>query len=79
MPRDRSHDPDTQGQRPSDTQALVGDTAASDELTRAPRVQPPESEERARQLGLTPDGAPRSGSTAVDPQADGEEEELGHS
>ena len=81
MPRDRrpTPDPDTQGRRPSDTQQLVGDTAAREPPTAAPRVQPDDAEERARRPGLTPEGAPRSGSTPADRQADGAEEELGHS
>ncbi|HEU4631774.1 MAG TPA: hypothetical protein VFS08_18640 [Gemmatimonadaceae bacterium] len=79
MPRDDRTESDRQGRRPSDTQQLAGDTPASEPLTSAPRVQPGETEERAHQLGLTPEGAPRSGSTPADRQADGEAEELGHS
>ena len=36
-----------QGVRPSDTETLVGETAASEPLTDARRVQPPENETRA--------------------------------
>jgi len=37
---------DKQGEAPSDTESLVGDTAASDKLTDRKRVQPSETESR---------------------------------
>jgi len=38
-----------QGDAPSDTEGLVGDTAASDPLTTKKRVQPSEADERDNQ------------------------------
>ena len=38
-----------QGEVPSDTEGLVGETAASEPLTTKPRVQPSEAEERNNQ------------------------------
>ena len=43
MDRDRDRD-EQQGDRPSDTERLVGDTAASDRLTDRDRAEPAEEE-----------------------------------
>jgi hypothetical protein len=45
MTRDESRD-QKQGDQPSDTEALVGDTAASEKLTDRERVQPGDAESR---------------------------------
>ena len=50
MKDDREHkSTDRQGDAPSDTEGLVGETAASEPLTTKPRVQPSEAEERDNQ------------------------------
>ena len=50
MHNDREHkSTDRQGDEPSDTEGLVGDTAASEPLTTKPRVQPSEADERNNQ------------------------------
>jgi hypothetical protein len=46
MDRDRNQSPTNQGARPSDTEELTGDTAASEKLTGANRVQPDERRDR---------------------------------
>ena len=43
-----------QGDAPSDTEELMGDTAASDKLTTRARVQPAEAESRTDQAGNPP-------------------------
>ena len=48
MDRDRKST-EHQGDAPSDTEGLAGDTAASDPLTTTKRVQPSEAEERNNQ------------------------------
>ena len=50
MDHDRKS-PERQGDAPSDTEGLVGETAASEPLTTKPRVQPSEAEERDNQDG----------------------------
>ena len=63
----------TQGRRPSDTEELVGDTAASDPLTDVGHVvQPSESASRER-------GASSRSGQPGDASDDDAEEELGHS
>ena len=50
MKHDREHkSTDRQGDAPSDTEGLVGETAASEPLTTTPRVQPSEADERDNQ------------------------------
>ncbi len=61
----------TQGRRPSDTEELIGETAASRPLTESERVQPAEAASRDR------GGAGRGGQT--DGGSDDAEAELGHS
>lgn len=61
------------GSRPSDTEGLVGDTPASEPLTTAPRVQPPERESRSG------DDAPRTADGAPTGEDAEREAELGHS
>ena len=43
---DDKHTTDRQGDSPSDTEELMGDTAASDKLTDRKRVQPGDAESR---------------------------------
>ena len=45
---------DRQGDVPSDTEELMGDTAASDKLTDRKRVQPAETESRTEPTGDPP-------------------------
>ena len=47
MNRDEGR-PEHQGDAPSDTEALVGETAASDKLTDRTRVQPSDAEAREK-------------------------------
>lgn len=62
-------DATTQGRRPSDTEELVGETAASQPLTSPDHaVQPPETESRSART-------PHS----IGAEDDEAEEELGHS
>ena len=50
MHHDREHkNTDRQGDAPSDTEGLVGETAASEPLTTKTRVQPSEADERNNQ------------------------------
>ena len=73
MERDEDRaDEQGNGERPSDTERLVGDTPASEPLTTAPRVQPPERESREG------DAPPPAGSVRTDRDAE-REAELGHS
>lgn len=63
----------TQGRRPSDTEQLIGDTAASDPLTDAHHVvQPAEAASRER-------GASSRSGQPADASDDDAEAELGHS
>ena len=85
MPQDRSDALPPQGRRPSDTEQLVGETAASEPLTDAEPVQPAEATARqvggARDAGLSAPGARDSGAQGrvpLDGEAD-REAELGHS
>ena len=48
---DDKHTTDRQGDVPSDTEELMGDTAASDKLTDRKRVQPAETESRTEPTG----------------------------
>lgn len=67
-------DPEGAGERPSDTEQLVGDTPASERLTSAPRVQPPERESRDG------DAPGATGARGAPSERDEEREaELGHS
>jgi hypothetical protein len=59
-----------EGRRPSDTERLVGETAASERLTDSARVQPAEAEER-RARAARPN-------VPTDDDSD-REAELGHS
>jgi hypothetical protein len=59
-----------QGAQPSDTETLVGDTAASNKLTEAKRVQPPEVESR----GSTPLSRAAAEVNAVAPRHEGSSE-----
>lgn len=61
-----------EGVRPSDTERLVGDTAASEPLKGGPRVQPGEAHARGS------DPADAQGTVRTDRQA-ARDEELGHS
>ena len=63
----------TQGRRPSDTEELIGDTAASDPLTDAGHVVHP-SESASRE-----GGASSRGGRPADGSDDDAEAELGHS
>ena len=78
-PQDPTNDPLAQGRRPSDSEQLVGETAASAPLTGAPGVQP--SEATGRQADgagdETRDDAP-PGRVPTDEASD-REAELGHS
>lgn len=68
-----------EGRRPSDTEALVGDTAASERLTDKERVQPPEAAERQAD-GAGDDRARTAGAAQLPTERDAEREaELGHS
>jgi hypothetical protein len=70
--RRRGDDAPTQGSRPSDTEQLVGDTAASRPLTDAQRVQPAEAASR--------EGPGREGPAERRSDLDDDAEaELGHS
>ena len=69
--RDRGADAPAQGRRPSDTEQLVGDTAASRPLTGDQRVQPPETASR--------EAAGRDVGGREPPLDDDAEAELGHS
>ncbi len=51
---DDKHRTEKQGDIPSDTEELMGDTAASDKLTDHKRVQPPETESRGEPTGNPP-------------------------
>ena len=46
---DDKHSTERQGDAPSDTEGLVGETAASEPLTTKQRVQPSEADERNNQ------------------------------
>ena len=59
-----------EGRRPSDTESLVGETAASERLTDTVRVQPGEAQER-EERGARPN-------VPTDDDSD-REAELGHS
>ena len=73
MERDEERgDGERAGERPSDTEGLVGDTPASEPLTTSARVQPPERESRGTGAPRTADGVP----TGEDAER---EAELGHS
>ena len=77
MERDEERrDAQGDGDRPSDTEQLVGDTPASERLTSAPRVQPPERASRGGGAGA--DDASGAGGVPTDGDAD-REAELGHS
>ena len=67
--RDRGEDAASQGRRPSDTERLVGETAASEPLTSAPRVQPSERSSREGAAAGRP----------LPPDDEDAEAELGHS
>lgn len=56
-----------QGTRPSDTEALAGDTAASRPLTDAPRVQPSEIASREAAAGSPAGSQTAAGGAAGDP------------
>ena len=63
------------GRLPSDTESLMGDTAASEPLTTSPRVQPPETDSRP---GARGEGARPEPRIPTDDAADADAE-LGHS
>ena len=69
---ERNEGSTTSGRTPSDTEALVGETAASEPLTARPRVQPAESASRPAT------DQPAHAESPTDARAD-EEAELGHS
>jgi hypothetical protein len=52
--KDDKRSPEHQGDVPSDTEELMGDTAASDKLTDRTRVQPGETESRSAAQGNPP-------------------------
>ena len=66
-----------EGRRPSDGEALVGDTAASGRLTDREGVQPPEVVERQADGDDRPRGASAGG--GLDDRDAEREAELGHS
>jgi hypothetical protein len=66
-------DEQRQGRVPSDSEQLVGETAASEPLTATPGVQPPEVDDRTGNAGGT-----GRGTVPTDPASD-REAELGHS
>ena len=80
MERDEQRrDGQEEGDRPSDTERLVGETPASEALTSAPRVQPPERESRGASVPPPDGGAGERGAARTTGEDAEREAELGHS